>query len=517
MNRIRVAVPAAVVVLLAAACAQDSIPSAEDPPAANTPAANATAGVPEDLVEFYTQAISWDRCGGEFDCATLTVPIDYDDPTGDTVDLAVLRSPATGDADPLGSLVVNPGGPGASGVEYARAARAVVTAGVLERYDVVGFDPRGVGQSEPIECLEDAALDGYIAADGTPDDPDEIAEFQDAAAEFGAACEENSGDLLAHIGTDDVARDLDVLRAVLGDEQLNYLGKSYGTMIGARYADLYPDMVGRMVLDGAMDPSSTLTDVALGQAAGFEAAFEAFVAWCVDQDSCALGSSPQAARQAMADILARADSDPLPTGEDERPLTEALAFFGIALPLYYPADQGYPMLNDALRPAVDDDDGSALLELSDLYLDRTSDGEYRSNLNEASTAVNCFDRGEPGLTATQAESGLAQFVAVAPTFGANLAWGGLACAVWPVQAEIPPSPVSGSGSAPIVVVGTTGDPATPYAWAEALASQLESGVLLTYEGFVHTAYVRAGDACVDAAVDGYLLAGEPPDDGTICS
>jgi pimeloyl-ACP methyl ester carboxylesterase len=513
--RVRVAVAAAAA-LLATACAQDPVRSAEDPPASNTPAANATDGVDADLVEFYTQTIDWERCGGEFDCATIAVPLDYDDPTGDTVDLAVLRSPATGDTDPLGSLVVNPGGPGASGVEYARAARAVVTDDVLERYDVVGFDPRGVGQSEPIECLGDAELDDYTAADGTPDDDAEVSQFQDAAAAFGEACEENTGELLAHVGTDDVARDLDILRSALGDQQLNYLGKSYGTMIGARYADLFPDTVGRMVLDGAMDPALTLTDIALGQAAGFEAAFEAFVGWCTAQDSCALGSSPDDARQTMADLLDRTDSDPLPTGDDDRPLTEALAFSGIALPLYYPAEQGYPMLHDALRPAIEDEDGSALLELADLYLDRTSDGDYRSNLHEAATAVNCFDRGEADLTEEQAQAGVAEFEAVAPIFGANLAWSGLACAAWPVHADAPPAPVSGTGAAPIVVVGTTGDPATPYPWAEALASQLQSGVLLTYAGFVHTAYVRAGDACIDDAVDGYLLAGEPPAEQTIC-
>lgn len=517
----RAVVVAAAALLVVTACGAEnpglSERPADDPPAENTPAPDATTGVDPELIEFYTQTIDWERCGGEFDCATITVPLDYDDPTGDTVELSILRSPATGDGEPLGSLLVNPGGPGASGVEYARAARAVVTAEVLESYDVVGFDPRGVGRSAPIDCLDDDALDEYTAADGTPDDDAEIQALQDAVAELGAGCDDHSGDLLQHIGTDDVARDLDVLRAVLGDEELTYLGKSYGTQIGARYAELFPERVGRMVLDGAMDPSSSIEDVALGQAEGFEAAFDAFVAWCVDQSSCALGSSPDAARQAMAGLLRRADAEPLPTGDDDRPLTEPLAFSGVALPLYYPPEQGYPMLDTALRPAIDDDDGSALLELADLYLDRTSDGEYRSNMTEAAMAVNCFDRGSAAVTVTDAEAALPAFESVAPTFGASLAWSGLACASWPYHAETPPAPVTASSAPPIVVVGTTGDPATPYSWAEALAEQLESGVLLTYEGFVHTAYVRAGSSCVDDAVDAYLVDGEVPDDGTACS
>lgn len=520
-KRAAVAAVGTAVLLLVSACGEDNPGLSErppdEPPSENTPAADATTDIDESLVDYYTQTIEWERCGGDFDCATITVPLDYDDPGDEAVELSILRSPATGDAEPMGSLLVNPGGPGASGVEYARAARAVVTEDVLERYDVVGFDPRGVGQSDPIECVGHARLDEFTASDSTPDDAAEIQAMQDAVAGFGAACQENSGDLLANMSTEDVARDLDVLRAVLGDQALTYLGKSYGTVIGARYADLFPQRVGRMVLDGAMDPASTIDEVALGQAQGFEAAFEAFIAWCVDQPTCSLGSSPDVARRAMADLLERADADPLPTGRPDRPLTESLAFVGVALPLYYPAEQGYPMLDAALAPAIEDGDGAALLELSDLYLDRTSDGQYRSNMSEAALAVNCLDRGDPDTTVAQTRAGVAEFTAAAPIFGAQLAWSGLTCAQWPHQPETPPAPVSASGAAPIVVIGTTGDPATPYVWAESLASQLESGVLLTYEGFVHTAYMRAGNRCVDAAVDAYLLDGEVPAPDAACS
>ena len=479
----------------------------------STPAPDATVGIEPGLADFYTQTLSWSSCGGDFQCSTLTVPLDYADPDGETIELSVLRSPATSD-DPVGSLLVNPGGPGGSAVEYARAARSVATEKVLERYDIVGVDPRGVGESTPIDCVDDAELDDYLSVDPSPDDDDEIAALQAAIEEFNEGCVQTSGDLLPHIGTPDVARDMDVLRAALGDEKLTYLGKSYGTFLGAVYADLFPERVGRLVLDGAIDPALSGDAVALGQAQGFEQALDSFLTWCVDE-GCSIGEDKDSAREALATLIDRVDSEPLDTGDDERPLNQSLAMYGVILPLYLSADEGYPTLDTALDLAINEDDGSLLLTLADLYLDRSSDGVYNGNQNEVITAVNCFDRPE-SITVEQAEAKLPEYEAASPMFGSFLAWGGLACSSWPVPSTSAPAPIAATGAAPILVVGTTGDPATPYPWAQALAEQLESGVLLTYEGSVHTAYL-SGSSCIDEAVDAYLLDGTVPDEGLTCT
>jgi pimeloyl-ACP methyl ester carboxylesterase len=500
--------------LLVAACS--SPPDVDDPPPQeepidSTPAPDATLGVPEELVPFYTQALDWSSCG-EFQCATLSVPLDYDDPDDQTIELSVLRSPAE-DGEVQGSLVLNPGGPGASGLNYARAAQTVISDQVRENFDIVGFDPRGVGESAPVECIDDAQLDEFVNADATPDDSAEVAELQDQITTYTEGCEAESGDLLPHLGTENVARDLDVLRAALGDSALNYLGKSYGTYIGAVYAELFPDHTGRLVLDGAVDPALPAEEYALGQAEGFEQALNSFITWCVDEN-CALGGDEDEVRQAIIDLLATADTSPLPTNQDDRPLTQALAFYGLVVPFYWPASSAYPTALDALEQAIVDDDGAGLLELADLYLERNADGSYADNSLEAFFAVSCLDH--PESTTPEDAEGLAEtFSDSAPVFGATLAWGGLTCAQWPVVSSVTPTPIAAPGAAPTLVVGTTGDPATPYAWAQALAEQLDSGVLLTHEGTGHTAY-RTGNDCVDRAVDGYFISGTLPDEGTTC-
>ncbi len=495
-----------------------------DSPTDSTPAPDATEGVDAELADFYTQTLSWETCGEEFECATVTVPVDYDDPDGDTIELSALRVPATGD-DRIGSLLVNPGGPGASGVEYAELAGSVVSEQVRERYDVVGFDPRGVGESSPIDCLEDAELDEYLATGGSPDDDAEIDALQEQADDFAEGCQTNSGDLLSHIGTPNVARDLDVLRAALGDQQLTYMGKSYGTYIGALYADMFPDRVGRLVLDGAIDPTLTGTEMALGQAEGFERALSAFITWCLEQETCAAGGSESEIRQAISGLLEQVDEEPLSTEDEERPLTEALAFYGLILPLYLTADEGYEPLNQALGEAIDEGDGTMLLNFADIYLERSSSGEYNNNQNEALVAVNCLDYPGTG-TIEDAQANAATFTQASPIFGPFLAWGELGCGNigsddssggdGSSEDDAPGTePVTADGAAPILVVGTTGDPATPYEWAEGLAGQLSSGVLLTYESAVHTAY-RAGSSCIDTAVDAYFLEGTVPEAGTRC-
>ena len=496
--------------VLAAACSSGSASVAEREDT-STPAPDATVGVETGLEQFYEQRVVWEPCDEDFQCTVLRVPLDYDRPEGEVIDIAVLRSPATG-GDRLGSLVVNPGGPGGSGLDYARAARAVVSGAVRDRYDVVGFDPRGVGESTPIDCLSDDELDDFVAADASPDDEAEIAELQAQSEALGAGCLERSGDLLPHVSTVDVARDLDVLRAVLGDEQFTYLGKSYGTSIGATYAELFPERVGRMVLDGAMDPALPREQVALGQADGFERALRAYLDECL-ADDCPLGRTLGEAQVTLDNLLAVIDAQPLPAGDESRPLTQSLAVLGIGYPLYLRADVGYPALTEALTAALAGD-GSPLLTLADLYLHRDEEG-YQGNLNEAFYAVSCLDRPDT-FTVAEVQQAEDRFADVSPVFGPYLAWSGLPCTIWPVEATAAPGPLTAEGAAPILVVGTTGDPATPYEWAVSLADQLASGVLLTYEGFVHTAYRKNND-CVDDAVDRYLIEGEPPEDGLVCA
>ncbi len=534
--RLRVLAGLAVAAVVAAAgCSaepEDRGSQPADVPDRSTPAADATVGIDPALAEFYTQELEWRDCGEGYQCTTATVPIDYAEPGGDTLELALLRAPATGD-ERLGSLLVNPGGPGASGVEYAQLAGSVVTEQVRERYDIVGFDPRGVAESTPIDCVDDADLDDYLAADPTPDDDAEIAEMEESVQDLAAGCAARSGDLVPHVGTADVARDLDVLRAALGDEKLNYLGKSYGTFIGALYADQFPDRVGRLVLDGAIDPTLSGDDLGLGQARGFERALSTFLTWCFDQDNCALGSSEDDARATLAGLLQQADQEPLATDDENRPLTESLAFYGIILPLYLTADEGYEPLNEALDLALTEDDGTLLMTFADLYLERNSDGTYNGNANEVISVVNCMDHPE-SATAELARAGLAEFTEASQVFGPFLAWGGLGCSALaaglaeagvgggddptatPSATPSPHPPVTAPGADPILVVGTTGDPATPYEWAQALAEQLSSGALLTYDSTVHTAYL-AGSDCIDDAVDAYLLAGTVPDDGATCT
>ena len=516
-HRLRLA--ALAVVLTLAACSAGSsgeaAPTASTasdsttPSASTSPGPSASTPVPSALASFYGQKLSWAGCNGDFQCARLRVPIDYADPAGDTIDLSLLR--LRSDGDRLGSLVINPGGPGGSGVDYARAARAVISDAVRSRYDVVGFDPRGVGESAPLRCLTDAQTDTLVASDPTPDDDAEVAELVTLVKQLAARCKAGGRALLAHVSTRDAARDMDVLRAALGDRKLTYLGKSYGTFLGATYAELFPQNVGRLVLDGALDPALTSEQINLGQALGFEQATRAFVADCATQESCPLGSTVDGGMGRLGDLLRGLDRSPLPTGDARRPLTEGLGSLGVAVAMY---DEGYwPTLREALTAAFGGD-GAPLLQLSDAYTDRGGDGAYSSNQNTVIYAVNCLDRPEKGGLA-EVQRTVTEFTAKAPTWGAFLAWSALPCDYWPVQGTSAPAPITASGSAPIVVVGTTRDPATPYQWAVNLSKQLDAGHLITYDGDGHTAYLR-GSRCVDKAVDAYLLKGTVPKPNLMC-
>ncbi|PRY16070.1 alpha/beta hydrolase [Kineococcus rhizosphaerae] len=462
------------------------------------------------LAAFYGQRLQWADCSGGFQCTQLTVPVDYADPSGPTASLAVvrLRTAATG-SDRLGSLVLNPGGPGASGVEYARAAKDVVAQDVRDHFDVVGFDPRGVGESDPLQCLTDAQVDEFLATDPTPDDPAEVQALSARTTELGKGCAA-SGALAAHVDTVSAAKDMDVLRAALGDDKLSYLGKSYGTYLGAWYAEQFPQRVGRFVLDGAIDPALSSEQVNAGQAAGFEVALRSYVQDCLGGKDCPLTGTVDDGVAQVRRFLAGLDADPLPTGT-ARPLVQGLGYLAVAYPLY--ATQLWPQLSAALTKAFAGD-GSAMLALADAYAHRSANGTYADNSTTVIYAVNCLDR-DDAETEPQVAATVARFAQDSPTFGPFLAWGGLACTNWPVAPVGEARQVHAEGAGPIVVVGTTRDPATPYAWAKSLAAELSSGRLLTYDGDGHTAYAT-GSSCIDDAVDTYLVSGTEPAEGTTC-
>lgn len=459
------------------------------------------------LDRYYGQQLKWKDCGSN-KCTKLTVPIDYAAPQGQTIQLAVLKVPAKSRSGRLGALVVNPGGPGGSGVDYARAADFIVGAPVRDTYDIVGFDPRGVGRSAPITCITAAQLDTFIGGDPTPDDPAEEQAFARSAKGFADACRQNAGPLLPHVSTVDAAKDMDVLRAALGESKLNYLGKSYGTFLGATYAGLFPKQVGRFVLDGVVPPELSNEQLNLGQAEGFERATRAWAAHCVSTKECPLGSTQDEVMQGLRDLLTLLDTSPLTkTGDTSVPrLTEGWASTGVAYAMY---DQSlWDTLDDALKDVVDNKDGTALMTMADKYADRDNGGGYSNNIMQVIYAVNCLDRPD-NASLPDHERQADEAAKVAPTWGRYLMWSSLPCGYWPDKPSSPPAKITAEGSGLIVVVGTTRDPATPYEWSVMLNDELADSTLITFDGDGHTAYTRS-NSCVDDAIDRYYVKGTAP-------
>jgi pimeloyl-ACP methyl ester carboxylesterase len=487
-------------------------PTADASTPSSTPSADDTEPLPgtdPKLARFYGQKLDWKDCG-RAECALLTVPLDYATPEGKTLDLAVLKVPAQDEGSRVGSLVVNPGGPGGSGVSYAAAGSLQFGTPLSRTFDIVGFDPRGVGQSDPLECLDTGQLDALLAFDPDPDDLAERNEMDRLINRFGQGCLDKSGDLARHMSTKEVVRDMDILRAALGERKLNYLGASYGTLIGGTYAELFPGRVGRFVLDGAIDPSLSNEQLTLAQARGFETALRAYVKDCVDEGDCFLGGSVEGGIQRIQGLLDRVERTPLPTGED-RELTEGLAMLGIWMPLYLKEYWG--QLSTGLEQAIVEGEGSVLLGLADLYTSR-GPGGFSDNSMEALYAVNCLDHNDY-LPTEEVPAHFAQFVSVSPTFGRAFAFGLSTCSNWPIRSGEHTEALRAAGAPPIVVVGTTRDPATPLEWAQALANQLESGQLITRDGDGHTGFQRGND-CVDEAVESWLIKGVAPEPDLRC-
>ncbi|WP_328807997.1 alpha/beta hydrolase [Nonomuraea antri] len=426
------------------------------------------------LETFYQQRLDWTACGSGYQCAKLTVPLNYRKPRGAKIRIGVIKLPATGVKS--GSVVLNFGGPGGSGVTALALNKNVVSAKLRERFDIVSFDPRGVGVSAPVRCYTPSELDTYHAMDLTPDTPAERKKVAQAQKRFDQACRARSGRLLAHVGTPDAARDLDVMRAALGDRKLTYLGFSYGTYLGAFYAEMFPKNVRALVLDAAQDPSLPPAKASESQGGGFELAYRSFLRDCFKRAGCPFRKRTyRAALKETEALFARADRAPLRNNVDARQVNEAVVRWGVISALY--SEQSWPLLRKALAEARRGD-GDTFLRLADIYHERLPDGSY-TNMQEAYRAITCADRG------------------------------GAACATWPVRAKVEPRALRAKGAPPILVVGTLRDPATPYREARALAAQLSSGVLLTYDGDGHTAY-RKGSACVDRVIDRYLISATAP-------
>lgn len=454
--------------------------------------------------------LSWHGCGGGLQCASLAVPLSYAHPNGRTIRLALARLPSTSPRQRIGSLLINPGGPGASGVQFLREVVGAFAPDILDHFDIVSWDPRGVGQSDPVECESGPALDRFFSLPASPTTMAQVASVVSATKAFDEGCVKRSGlSLLRNISTEDTARDLDRIRAALGDSKLNYLGFSYGTFIGAMYAHLFPTHIRAMVLDGAVDPALTTEQEDLQQAEGFETDLNDFLSWCEDgSNGCALYQSG-GVQAAFQRVLKRLQEGPVPTGHRQQPTLDAgLGFYGLAEGLY--STDTWSQLGDALA-AILDNKGGQLLSLANDYTGRNPNGTYQ-NILEADTAISCLDKPVPSSLARY-EADAAAWAKVAPVFGPSEAWGPLACAYWPVPPVEQAGPLSAPGAPPIVVVGTTNDPATPYAWAQALASQL-SGVLITRVGAGHTGYFFS--TCVEQAANAYLIGLKVPSPGLTC-
>ncbi|MFG2312590.1 alpha/beta hydrolase [Streptomyces sp. NPDC048566] len=451
--------------------------------------------------------------GTPWQCATLKAPLDWADPEGDTIGLALIRAKSSGDAGRrIGSLIFNFGGPGGSGVTTLPAFGKDYAA-LRTRYDLVSFDPRGVGRSAGVECEDDQQLDAYFQQDATPDDAAETRELLRNTTAFNAACEKNSGRVLPHVRTTDAARDMDLMRQVLGDDKLHYFGISYGTELGGVYAHLFPQHVGRAVFDGVVDPTQTPEQSSLGQAKGFQLALDNFAADCTSKvEDCPIGDTAQDVKDRIARLLKDLEAKPIP-GVFPRELTQTAATNGIAQSLY--SKDFWEYLTEGLQQAYQGD-GRVLMLLSDSMNGRNENGTY-SNITAANISINCADE-KPRYNADFVRSRLPEFRAASPLFGDYLAWGMVSCTDWAVPGAADHPDVSAPGAAPILVVGNTGDPATPYEGARKMVDALggDVGVELTYKGQGHGAY-DSRNRCVQGAVNGYLLEGTVPRSGTVCS
>jgi pimeloyl-ACP methyl ester carboxylesterase len=505
----------AAVTLLAAGCTSDGGTDEEATPSASSAPAEPTAEPIEwtDCNELL-QPLLAGRPGSErgltFECGQVTVPISYDEPQGERLPLRLVRAVHPAQTDRIGSLVVNPGGPGASGLDAALGLALTLPEDVLRRFDLVGFDPRGVASSSPVECIPDETKDRLVAAEPQPTSAEQLDDVFALSTEVAEGCAERyeSPAALGAFNTVDTARDMDLLREALGEDQLTYLGYSYGTTLGSTYAELFPDRVRAFVLDAAVDPDPDLRASAEASAAGLEAGFDAFAQNCTSLIAgCPLGDNP---RLFVDELMLQASQAPIPsaTEGETRQATPGVVLTAVQAALY--DTRTWPQLSQSLA-AARGGDAAGLFSLADSYSGRLEDGTY-SNLLDANIAINCADT-EEQIEPAEVRALAAEWDAKYPLFGAGSAAGLFTCTPW--EADRTPLPErDAEGSAPILVIGNSGDPVTPLPGAVDLAEDLTSGVLLTWQGQGHTSYPKT--PCVTDAVNGYLIDLVVPLDGLTC-
>jgi pimeloyl-ACP methyl ester carboxylesterase len=454
------------------------------------------------LEDYKSQELNWRDCYDGFECSSFKVPVNYAKVDNQSFTLKVLRHNALDQKNKLGSIVVNPGGPGGSATLYAYNAEYILSKEINEKYDVVGFDPRGVNESDEIRCLTDDEEDEFLNADASDGKAVNIAALSEISKDFANKCAKAAGKKLGHYSTLEAAKDMEILRLLLNEKNLNFLGKSYGTYLGTLYAALYPETVGRIVLDGAVSPNVSMREQQLAQAVAFDKALNNFLA---TQKRFKLSD--------IKKLLSDADTNPM-TGSDGRAASQSIAITAIATTLYDSGD-GWKDLNKILNQAILKRDPAEMFKQADDYNNRDSAGNYYSNQTDVSIIINCLDWKEP-RTIEEITSDRGAFTKAAPIFGPYLYLAGLPCKYWKTEPQLPPMPLKNINTTPVLVIGVTNDPATPYEWAQDLVKVFTNGKLLTLNGDGHTGH-NQGNECVDSVVDSYFLTGKIGSEPLICA
>lgn len=462
-------------------------------------ACSANTSVPTSTsVTIGNSSIEWSPCSDDTSevllCATIEVPYNYQEPDGNQFSLSMVKHPATQPSKRIGSMLVNPGGPGFGGTAIAENASAYLGSSLLEVFDIVGWDPRGTGDSTPaVDCIEE--YDQYFAMDPTPADESEKQRLIDASMSFADACEEKNSEILPYISTNNSARDMNTIRQALGEEKITYFGFSYGSELGATWATMFPNTVRAAVLDGATDPTADYVQSGLNQAQGFENEFSKFLKQCSENPLCEFYNNANP-RQAFVDLMESVDSQPIQVSSDRAPVNQAVLQTAVAMAMY--SSSMWPQLEEALG-AAQARDGEGILALYDDYFQRAIDGTYGNEL-EAFLAISCLD--DPGpQSVAEADSHISKFKEVAPLLYPGFT-GGYVCVFWPAQTD-KRIDITAKGAGPILVIGVTGDAATPLASTRNMAASLEDGRLIVVDANRHTGYGE--NACVTDATDNYLI------------
>ena len=452
------------------------------------------------LKAFQSQTLAWQPCNSGFECTEFKVPVDYNHIGNNTFTLQVVKHVANKPTKRIGSLIMNPGGPGGSGIQYVLSADSIVSTSIEDVYDLIGFDPRGVNLSQPIRCLTDTQEDYFLGGDGSVQNKADLASAVASSQLMANSCAKAAGSKLGHYSTLETAKDMEILRILLKEPKLNYIGKSYGTFLGTIYAALYPKTTGRIILDGAVDPNISVRDQNLAQAVGFDTALKSYVA-----------ANPMFSIKQIQNFLQQSRTHPI-SDRQNRKLSESLASTGIAAALYDPT-AGWPLLSKALAGAITNKNPYDFFILADSYNQRDRSGHYVSNQTDIAEITSCLDFKDP-RTLVQIEADVKNFSTAAPVFGPYLAFSGMACLYWHAKPVAEPN-FKNLSTNPLLVIGTTRDPATPYQWALGLHKDLLNSTLITLNGDGHTGANR-GSSCVDAAVNSYLLTGKPPTHDITC-